>query len=185
MKITPWKKYHYIFFGGYLISVLTMAIVANFGQTNISVIAFIIIIIATYVLKGRIVCPNCNAPLKFGHSLIYGSYKGFDPFLPEQCIKCGAQLNNGPNDQGGSLVDDMGSHEYNQKLPGRKHLDSEKADSKKNGLAIYPHRDVFDPLMGPIEIWKHKFVEVEKVNKAPDPKPQPADDRAPDWGRTR
>jgi hypothetical protein len=53
----------------------------------------------------------------------------------------------------GKIVDDMGNHSFNQRLPGGYHLSVDQG-------AVNLHFDAFDPLNGPISTIQHGIFEV-------------------------
>jgi hypothetical protein len=72
----------------------------------------------------------------------------------------------------GDMVDDLGSHPKNQRLPEGYHL------SVENDGKVYVHHDFYDPLNGYGETAGH--IVLEYIPKL-DQKPQPGDNRHPDW----
>jgi hypothetical protein len=93
MKITPWKKYQYIFFGGGIVAVLLCAILLNFGYTTLSLVASVLCIIIKIIWEGKIVCPECHTPLNTSIKSNSKYFQGYSPFVPEKCVNCGAELN--------------------------------------------------------------------------------------------
>lgn len=85
--------------------------------------------------------------------------KADQPFIHEKIADSWNQLpeavrNFEPKGFGG-LVDDLGNHSHNQRLPGGYHLSTEGNDS-----AVHVHYDAFDPLKGPSEVYFHWYYEV-------------------------
>jgi hypothetical protein len=72
----------------------------------------------------------------------------------------------------GDIVDDMGSHPKNQRLPAGYHL-SVESDGK-----VYVHHDFYDPANGYRETANHIFREYIPNT---DQKPQSGNDQYPDW----
>jgi hypothetical protein len=55
-----------------------------------------------------------------------------------------------PDDAYGRAVDDLGAHEFNQRLPGGYHVTTEMS-----GGPVSVHQDAHDPLRGPLENYRH------------------------------
>jgi RHS repeat-associated protein len=73
----------------------------------------------------------------------------------------------------GNIVDDMGNHPQNQRLPDGYHISLEK-----DGY-VYVHRDTIDPTNGLIETILHN---IKEVLTHPSAEPSyPRDDKYPDW----
>ncbi len=65
-----------------------------------------------------------------------------------------------PDDAYGQLVDDLGAHEQNQRLPGGYHVSTDTP-----GGPVYVHQDAHDPLSGPMENYRHARYEVLPVSR--------------------
>lgn len=60
-----------------------------------------------------------------------------------------------PDDIYGQAVDDLGAHEFNQRLPRGYHVTTEMS-----GGPVSVHQDAFDPLQGPAQNFQHFTQEV-------------------------
>jgi hypothetical protein len=90
--MSVWKKYHRIFYGGllfvFIISCIFFAL--DFGIAGSILLLVGVCII--YILKGKVICPECNTPLKVGDNYWSKYYTGFHLVLSKKCLKCGYDL---------------------------------------------------------------------------------------------
>jgi hypothetical protein len=76
----------------------------------------------------------------------------------------------------GGIVDDLGNHLRNQRLPGGYHLTVDL-----EGGPVNLHFDAYDPLNGPIANYKHWYYEMRRINSGGLKVYDPVNDY-PDWG---
>jgi len=77
----------------------------------------------------------------------------------------------------GSIVDDLGDHIQNQRLPGGYHL---SVDAIKGPVNL--HFDAYDPLNGPIDNYRHWYHEVRQIHNGSLTVPAPSKNHT-DWGK--
>jgi hypothetical protein len=50
-------------------------------------------IVVKIIWEEKIVCPKCHTPLNVSIKSNSRYFQGYSPFVPEECVKCGANLN--------------------------------------------------------------------------------------------
>ncbi|MDR1905217.1 MAG: hypothetical protein LBQ88_23420 [Treponema sp.] len=88
-----WEKYHFIYYAGIFLPVVTFFVVAGiFDLIIVGLIIAIVLFFTAQFLLGRVICPNCKTPIGSSNALLSKHYKGFHFLVPKKCCECGCDL---------------------------------------------------------------------------------------------